>query len=67
MNDYRLPSLRQAARRSRDADSVERESFYMPEDYRHLGDGKRFFIYTHGCQANERDSEMHFNTASPFF
>ncbi|MBR2802635.1 MAG: tRNA (N6-isopentenyl adenosine(37)-C2)-methylthiotransferase MiaB [Erysipelotrichaceae bacterium] len=57
MNDYRLPNLKEAARRQRDPEHIARDLFTMPEEYRTLGEGKRYYILTHGCQANERDSE----------
>ena len=55
MNEnYRLPD--QDAERSRTAES-RRLTFEMPEAFRHLGNGKTYFINTYGCQANVRDSE----------
>ena len=56
MNDYKLPSLRQAARRSKEV-VIEDNLFVLPEELKTLGKGKKYFIRTHGCQANERDSE----------
>lgn len=56
MNDYKLPSLRQAAHRSREV-VIEDNLFVLPEELKTLGSGKKYYIRTHGCQANERDSE----------
>ena len=53
--DYKLPSLNDARRR--DKEVSEKLSFVMDEQYKDLGKGKRYYIITHGCQANQRDSE----------
>ncbi|MCR4854810.1 MAG: tRNA (N6-isopentenyl adenosine(37)-C2)-methylthiotransferase MiaB [Erysipelotrichaceae bacterium] len=53
--DYKLPSLKDARRR--DKESSEKLSFSLDSRYEGLGENKRYHIITHGCQANQRDSE----------
>ena len=53
--DYKFPDLNCARKRSRD--DVNRRVFVVEDDYKNIGTGKYYFIKTHGCQANERDSE----------
>lgn len=52
--DYILPDLNKARNRR---NSIERVSFNIDENYYLLGQGKTYYIETHGCQANQRDSE----------
>ncbi len=53
--DYILPSLKDAGRRNRE--TAETVVFDMEERYLSLGLDKKYWIITHGCQANQRDSE----------
>ena len=53
--DYKLPNLDCARKRTRD--DVNRVNFILDEKYKDLGKGLNYLIKTHGCQANERDSE----------
>ncbi len=53
--DYILPNLKEAARRNRN--EIKNEEFSLPEDLKEFGKGKKYYIRTHGCQANQRDSE----------
>ena len=53
--DYILPSLNDA--RKRNKESSEKLSFSLDDKYRGLGENKQYYIITHGCQANQRDSE----------
>ncbi|MBQ1288346.1 MAG: tRNA (N6-isopentenyl adenosine(37)-C2)-methylthiotransferase MiaB, partial [Erysipelotrichaceae bacterium] len=52
---YRLPSLNDARKRNKEVS--EKLDFFLDPAYIGLGDGKKFYIITHGCQANQRDSE----------
>lgn len=52
--DYVLPDLNKARKRLND---IERKTFNIEKEYLGLGKGKTYFIETHGCQANQRDSE----------
>ncbi len=53
--DYILPSLNEARKRNKEVS--DKLSFSLDNRYRKLGEGKKYFIITHGCQANQRDSE----------
>ena len=53
--DYVLPSLTDARRRNREIS--EKLDFQLDEKYQELGKNKKYYIVTHGCQANQRDSE----------
>lgn len=55
--DWNLPNLKQAQKRSLDETQIERSLFEIPEPYRNIGQDKTYYIRTYGCQANERDSE----------
>ncbi|MEG0177670.1 tRNA (N6-isopentenyl adenosine(37)-C2)-methylthiotransferase MiaB [Anaerorhabdus sp.] len=55
--NYQLPSLKDAKIRTREAVKVEHALFKLPEQTRNLGVGRKFYLRTYGCQANERDSE----------
>ncbi len=56
-DQYQLPSLKDAKIRTRQQVAVERELFSIPEQVKNLGVGRKFYLRTYGCQANERDSE----------
>ena len=53
--DYILPDLNSA--RKRDKQLSDNVDFSIDERYLSLGKDKTYFIITHGCQANQRDSE----------
>ncbi len=55
-NNYQLPSLQLAKHRNKKIE-LNRENFVLSEHTIDLGKNKKYFIKTHGCQANERDSE----------
>lgn len=55
--NYKLPSLKEAQIRTKQQAAIERELFSIPHQARNLGIGKKFYLRTYGCQANERDSE----------
>jgi tRNA-2-methylthio-N6-dimethylallyladenosine synthase len=54
--DQHLPDLIKAGKRTKKP-AIKRE-FKLDPAFLSLGKGRRFFIKTHGCQANEADSEM---------
>lgn len=53
---WHLPDQKQAARRTKSEIPVI-DGLRLSEAQKHLGDGKKAYISTYGCQANERDSE----------
>lgn len=54
--DYILPDIKEARRRN-NTEKIERISFNIDNKYKKIGENKKYFIRTHGCQANFRDSE----------
>ena len=52
--DYKLPNINDARSRKNE---VLHLSYAIDEKYYGIGKGKTYFIETHGCQANQRDSE----------
>lgn len=55
MEKNSLPSLKDAAKRN--SEVKYSDDFNIEEEYKELGLNKKYFIKTHGCQANQRDSE----------
>jgi len=55
--DYVLPSLKEAGKRSKEESKIIREKLYIPDVIQGVGENKKYFVRTYGCQANERDSE----------
>ncbi len=55
--DWIKPSLSEARRRTNEEVSFEYTLFSVDEDLKRLGVGKKYYIRTYGCQANERDGE----------
>ena len=53
--DYILPNLKDAGKRN--FDISKRVIFNIDDKYKDLGNNLKYFIITHGCQANVRDSE----------
>ncbi len=53
----KLPSLSDAKKRTKTPSNIERISFDLPIQLRNLGVGRKYYLRTYGCQANERDSE----------
>lgn len=53
--DYILPNLDNA--RKRDKNASDTLIFNVEEKYKDLGKNKKYYVITHGCQANVRDSE----------
>lgn len=54
---YTQPSLKDAKKRGKE--EVEyHDDFAIPEQFRGMGDGKKFYIRTYGCQMNEHDTEV---------
>jgi tRNA-2-methylthio-N6-dimethylallyladenosine synthase len=55
-SDWILPDLKAAQKRTKKA--VPYINHFELEDYvRYIGKGKKYYISTFGCQANQRDSE----------
>lgn len=56
-NDYILPDHKAAAQRTKEAVEPEYGLFSLNSECEALGEGKKYFIRTYGCQANVRDGE----------
>ena len=61
MKDYSQyfngPNLQEAKKRSKNQVDHIHDAFEIPADMVNIGKGKKYYIHTYGCQANERDSE----------
>lgn len=55
---FRLPSLKQAAKRSSEKVAIVRDSFVIHPSLKDIVKGKKYVLTTFGCQANERDEEV---------
>ena len=51
------PNLREAARRSKNPTPILYDDFTIPSEVENYGVGKKYYVCTYGCQANERDGE----------
>lgn len=54
---YVAPSLKDAKKRGKEEVKYHND-FTIPEEYRGMGDGRKFYIRTYGCQMNEHDTEV---------
>lgn len=54
---YIPPSLKDAKKRGKE-DVEYHDDFAIPEQFRGMGEGKKFLIRTYGCQMNEHDTEV---------
>ena len=52
-----LPDLREAQKRTKNEVEFQTAQFSIPYEILNLGRGKKYYLRTYGCQANERDSE----------
>lgn len=51
------PSLKDAKKRGKEEVKYHKD-FAIPEEFKGMGEGRKFFIRTYGCQMNEHDSEV---------
>ena len=54
---WALPDLKEAQKRTSKEATIEKSLFQLPPEVKNLGQGKKYYLRTYGCQANERDSE----------
>lgn len=54
---WALPDLKEAQKRTHKEAVIEKSLFQIPSEIRTIGQGKKYYLRTYGCQANERDSE----------
>src|SRR5690606_8290039 len=55
VNIYSGPDYREGKRRGKE--EIEFVQAEIPEEMRHVGEGKKYLLYTYGCQMNVHDSE----------
>src|SRR5579875_1710428 len=51
------PSLKEAKKRGKEEVKYHHD-FSIPEKFRGMGEGRKFYIRTYGCQMNEHDTEV---------
>lgn len=56
-NNWAMPNLKEAQKRTHAQVNIEKALFSIPAEARKIGVGRKFYLRTYGCQANERDSE----------
>ncbi|WP_026692403.1 tRNA (N6-isopentenyl adenosine(37)-C2)-methylthiotransferase MiaB [Peribacillus kribbensis] len=54
---YTAPSLKDAKKRGKEEVKYHND-FAIPEEFRGMGEGRKFYIRTYGCQMNEHDTEV---------
>lgn len=54
---WALPNLKEAQKRTSKEAMIEKSLFEIPMEIKTIGQGKKYYLRTYGCQANERDSE----------
>lgn len=54
---YMPPSLKEAKKRGKEEIKYHKD-FNIPEEYQGMGNGRKFYIRTYGCQMNEHDTEV---------
>jgi tRNA-2-methylthio-N6-dimethylallyladenosine synthase len=62
MKDYskyfNLPSQKEAGKRSKNSSEIVRDEIVIPKELVSYAHGKKYYVHTFGCQANERDGEL---------
>ncbi|UII57494.1 tRNA (N6-isopentenyl adenosine(37)-C2)-methylthiotransferase MiaB [Cytobacillus spongiae] len=54
---YTAPSLKDAKKRGKEEVQYHKD-FSIPEEFKGMGNGRKFYIRTFGCQMNEHDTEV---------
>ncbi|MFD2443606.1 tRNA (N6-isopentenyl adenosine(37)-C2)-methylthiotransferase MiaB [Bacillus sp. CGMCC 1.16607] len=54
---FQAPSLKDAKKRGKEEVKYQSD-FQIPEEFRGMGEGRKFYIRTYGCQMNEHDTEV---------
>jgi len=54
---YTPPSLKDAKQRGKEEVKYHKD-FSIPAEFKGMGEGRKFYIRTYGCQMNEHDTEV---------
>lgn len=54
---WALPNFREAQKRTKNEVLIEKSLFQISPEVKQLGVGRKYYLRTYGCQANERDGE----------
>ncbi len=54
---WSMPDLKEAQKRSKQQAAIEKSLFNIPPEVKNIGVGRKYYLRTYGCQANERDGE----------
>ena len=54
---WNMPDLKAAKQRTKKQVTIEKSLFNIPSEVKNIGVGRKYYLRTYGCQANERDSE----------
>ena len=52
-----LPDLKEAKVRTNKEIKIIRDDYKVPENMKKIGEGKKYYLKTYGCQMNVHDSE----------
>ncbi len=52
-----LPNIKEARKRTNNKVEVFYDKYQIPESIKNIGNGKKYFLLTYGCQMNVHDSE----------
>ena len=54
---WNMPDLKAAKQRTKKQVTIEKSLFNIPSEVKNIGVGRKYYLRTYGCQANERDGE----------
>lgn len=52
-----IPNLKEAKKRTKNKVEIIKNDYNIPEVLKNIGENKKYFVKTYGCQMNEHDSE----------
>ncbi|MGN1343044.1 MAG: tRNA (N6-isopentenyl adenosine(37)-C2)-methylthiotransferase MiaB [Traorella sp.] len=55
--NWMKPNLQEAKLRTKKQVTIEKSLFNIPTEVKNIGVGRKYYLRTYGCQANERDGE----------
>lgn len=57
-NKHILPDMKKAASRRKNDVLIKDNEYHIPENIVGIGNNRKYYLRTYGCQANERDGEV---------